>query len=127
MGYKFTNQNIHGIQIHQPERWENIIKTSMKEYKSDLVGLCETGLNWKLPYIQNKVNFSSRQHIKINTNIIHSNNIAFSPTSFLPGGTLLATKGHWTGRIQQYSKDPSNMGRWIGAKYKLQNDCNLYI
>ena len=68
--FRIYFQNIHGIQIHQPERWENIIKTSMEEYQSDLVGLCETGLNWKLPYIRNKLQFYSRQHIKINTNII---------------------------------------------------------
>ena len=84
---------MNGVQLHLPEKWENIIKTSMEEMKSDTVGFCETILNWKLPYIRKKLQQLNKKHLKIKTNVAHSNNNAHSSSSFPPGGTLLATKG----------------------------------
>ena len=120
-------QNVNGVQLHLPEKWENMIKTSMEELNSDIVGFCETSLNWKLPYIRKKLQQLNKKHLTIKTNITHSNNKAHSPSSFLPGGTLLATKGHWTGRIQEHLHDPKTMGRWTGTKYMLQQDKYLYV
>ena len=81
-------QNINSIQINQPDKWENIIKTLMIQYKSDIIGLCETGLHWKLPETRQKIHTNTRKHLKIKTNINHSKNKATSSTSFLPGGNV---------------------------------------
>ena len=44
-------QNINGIQPQQAERWPNIVNTTLIDYQSDIVGLCETGLNWKQQHL----------------------------------------------------------------------------
>ena len=120
-------QNINSIQINQPDKWENIIKTLMIQYKSDIIGSCETGLYWKQPETRQKIHNNTRKHLKIKTNINHSKNKATSGTSFLPGGTMTITTGFWTGRIMSPLTDPAEMGRWSGTKYNLKNDRHLYI
>ena len=125
--FRLYFQNINGIQLHLPEKWENIIKTSMEEMHSDIVGFCETCLNWKLPHIRKQLQQLNTKYLKTKINITHSNNRTHSTSSFLPGGTLLATKGHWTGRIQEHLHDPHHMGRWTGTKYILQQNRHLYV
>ena len=125
--FRLYFQNINGIQLHHPEKWENIIKTSMDEMHCDIVGFCETCLNWKLPYIRKQLQQLNTKYLKTKIHITHSNNKTHSTSPFLPGGTLLATKGHWTGRIQELLHDPHHMGRWTGTKYILQQNRNLYV
>ena len=125
--FRIYFQNINGIQPNQIERWENIVHTTTNIFNSDLVGLCETGLNWQKYYLRTKLQQAIRSSKNKNINIIHSKNTASSTTSFLPGGTLLLTKDNWTGRIVKPLSDPAHMGRWSGAKYRLQNKRHLYL
>ena len=125
--FRIYFQNINGIQPHQQERWANIIKTTTSEFQADIIGLCETGINWKDHYTRQKVQQTLRNNNKQTINIYHSQNTATSFTSFLPGGTLLMTTQSWIGRIVQPLHDPTQMGRWTGAKYRLQENRNLYI
>ena len=114
--FRIYFQNINGIQPHQQERWANIIKTTTSEFQADIVGLCETGLNWKDHYTRQKVQQTLRNNNKQTINIYHSQNTATSFTSFLPGGTLLMTTQSWIGRIVQPLHDPAQMGRWADGQ-----------
>ena len=125
--FRIYFQNINGIQPHQQERWANIIQTTTTEFEADIIGLCETGLNWKEHYTRQKVQNTLRNSNNKNINIYHSKNTATSFTSFLPGGTLLLTNQSWIGRIVQPLHDPDQMGRWTGAKYRLQENRNLFV
>ena len=51
---EFISKKVNGIQIQLLEIWECIITTSMNGFKSNIVGLCEKSLNWKLLCIRNK-------------------------------------------------------------------------
>ena len=99
----------------------------MIKYKSDIVGLCETGLHWKQPETRQKIYKNTRKHLNKKTNINHSRNNATSSTSFLPGGTMTITTGYWTGRIMSPLTDQAEMGRWSGTKYNLKINRHLYI
>ena len=72
--FRIYFQNINGIQPNRQGRWEHILKTMFELYKSDIVGLCETGLHWQNPTLQNKIKSTSRNLLKKPIHFQHSNN-----------------------------------------------------
>ena len=120
-------QNVNGIQPTYIDRWEHILQALMITYNSDITALCETCLNWQKYNIRTIINNKLKKTITNNINILHSQNTATSTTAFLPGGTLVLTKGSWTGRISELLHDPGMMGRWTGNKYRLQGNRSIYV
>ena len=86
--FRIYFQNINGFQPNKPERWDNIVSTIFTTYNSDIGGLCETGLNWKSPTLQRKLQNTSEASLKTRLNFQHSSNKAITATNFLPGGDV---------------------------------------
>ena len=53
--FRIYFQNIKSIRPQYIDRWQHIVKTTLADYNCDIVGLCETGLNWKRDYTRNKI------------------------------------------------------------------------
>ena len=115
-------QNINGVQPSQKQRWPSILRNCIQHNKCDIIGFCETGLNWAQKPLSQNIQSTSYRTQKIRTHISHSQNSATSPTSFLPGGTMLLTQGHWIGRMTKHLNDPEKWGRWSGTQ-----DRSLFI
>jgi hypothetical protein len=125
--FRIYFQNINGIGPKHIDRWNHMVHTTINTYNSDIVGFCETGIQWTSHHTRNKIKLEARKVNKTNINITHSKNTVKPTSSFLPGGTLLMTKNSWTGRIISPLEDPLAMGRWSGQKYRLQGNRHFYI
>jgi hypothetical protein len=113
------------------DKWKAIL-SKIIELQCDIVGFCETEINWRLKKVRKA--YKSVLSSKSNTfGKLINPNITVSPISLpfegerLPGGTALVTSGKWTSQIHSPITDIFKMGRWSGNCYRLSGNKKLYI
>jgi hypothetical protein len=94
--------------------------------QADIIGLCETCVDWNSNRISRVIQQKLNQKFKINSFIGSKtqNNIN---KQCLPGGTLSITVKSMVHRICDSIKDPYHMGRWTGFQYNIGNKKRLYV
>jgi hypothetical protein len=128
---RFLFQNAHSFRPPIMDKWKAII-SKILELKCDVVGFCETEINWRLKKVQKK--YKSALFSKSHTfGKLVNPHMTVSPISLpfeserLPGGTAMITSGRWTTQIHSQVTDFFKMGRWSGNCYRLSGSKKLYI
>jgi hypothetical protein len=123
-------QNIFGFRAPKLDKWLATTE-KIKEHQFDIVGFCETGINWNVK--SQKKRYQQGLSNKSTLGVLSNPNISTSSINIpykgerLPGGTALITNGKWSSRIIQPIKDVFEMGRWSGNVYRLTGQKQLHI
>jgi hypothetical protein len=129
--FRFLFQNANSFCPPILDKWKAIV-SKIIELKCDIVGFCETRINWRLKSVRKEykriLNSKSHEFGKlINPTIsISAVGLPYDQVK-LPGGTALVTHGKWTSQIKHQIKDIFQMGRWSGNVYRLSGEKQLYI
>jgi hypothetical protein len=101
--FRFLFQNANSFCPPIMDKWKAII-SKILELRCDIIGFCETGINWRLKKVRRlyKKALSSKSYTfgkLINPHIsVSPINIPYDGEK-LPGGTALVTTGKWTSHI----------------------------
>ena len=123
--FRIYYQNINSISNRSMTKWQKNIDT-ITNYKCDIFGLSETCVDWDDKLTKSRYENKLRQSHNF-SKIIGSTNRAKKLSSFIPGGTMTATVGNWTGRVTGYIQDPRRLNRWSGIKLRLKNQEELIV
>jgi exonuclease III len=96
------------------------------ELEADLIGLCETCINWDDDELQPSWKRIMNKKIP-GASIVASTTSQKHKGRYLPGGTMTITTGSWTSLIENQIYDCAKMGRWTGAQYSLSDDKKLIL
>lgn len=107
-------QNINSLCATNTEKWKATIDR-MYEFEADVVGLCETRINWS-------INKTNAIYTMIGSKVRNA-----IDKRILPGGTATITVNSMVNRITKEIHDKDFMGRWTGYCYNIGNNKSLYI
>jgi hypothetical protein len=94
--------------------------------EADVVGLCETSINWN-------TNTTRRLYSQILSKKLKKNNLVVariankSTNCNLPGGTASVTVQSMVNKIEQTIEDDNHMGRWTGTTYRISKSKKLNV
>ena len=91
-------QNINSISNKTMKKWNTIID-NMKKFDCSIFGLAETCVDWDNPQTKERYNKSLRNKCKSNR-LTGSKNKCKKFSNQIPGGTLTATIGNISARVQ---------------------------
>ena len=129
--FRVLHYNVNGITAENDfMEWETILQ-SLEDVQADVFSLNETKLDTRNSNTQHVI----RQKAKISDPRmkLHINSSHQTPrvrqSIYKPGGTLMATRGHWTGRIVQPKHDSSqdSLGRWSVTHLQGKNNTIISI
>ena len=128
---RILHMNVNGIVSKNDYiEWE-VLLDNMDQVQTDIFCLNET----KVDTTQSQVQFDIRdrgkrmdKHMHLNMNSSRQKPIS-SKSIFKPGGTMIGTRGNWSGRIINIPNDQSKdtIGRWTVTHLKGKNDTILTI
>jgi hypothetical protein len=118
-------QNINSLRANTTDKWKATLD-QMETLECDIVGLCETCINWNL----NKTHqiYKSLLNRKFpNSTMIGSKIHNTVKKNLLPGGTASITMNTMVNRIENEITDGYAMGRWTGYQYNIGNNRSLFV
>jgi hypothetical protein len=107
------------------DKWKAILRYT-KTRQIDILGMAETCANWSKKKIQHQIRTETR-HIYSHSAMYFSNNATKNKGNYLPGGTMQATVGQWSSRVQTQLHDNNKKGRWTGQQYRLTAERSLFV
>jgi hypothetical protein len=115
-------QNINSLRPHSTDKWEATIR-QMVEFQADIVGLCETSVNWKKAILKKLFQLKANRLLK-NPVLTTTTTAINYDKNYLPGDCCQITANSWTTRCESKIYDDFGHGRWIGNTYEFhqQND-----
>jgi hypothetical protein len=117
-------QNINSLRPQNLEKWKATIERST-HLKCDIVGLCETGVNWNRKNLTETYQKCLRRTNRNSSLVVSCMKSEFERKS-LPGGTATITRGKCHSRVIENITDPSGIGRWSGVKIRVTNTVSLH-
>jgi hypothetical protein len=122
---RFLFQNVNSLRPKTMDKWKASIQV-MKELDCDIIGICETCVNWK--YYKLKKKYQSI----LNTTYPKASLVTTTTSQnydkpMLPGGVATIITGGHTNKIEETIYDNSNLGRWCGTTLRLNKHQRLHI
>jgi hypothetical protein len=118
-------QNINSLRPNNTDKWEATLK-QMVEFKVDIVGLCETSVNWKKAVLKKLFQLKANKILKNPCLTTSTTNINYDE-NYLPGGCCQITANTWTTRCESKIYDDFRLGRWIGNTYRVSTTKKLHV
>lgn len=120
-------QNIFGLRLTTDgtNKWIDCLQ-HMHHHQCDIFGFAETHCNWTRNRVRQKITKTAAQFLP-QFRMTTSKNSYIHDSDYLPGGTLTATHGPWSGRLNKILEDPHRMGRWSGQQYKIHSGHQLVV
>jgi hypothetical protein len=120
-------QNIGGFPIDRGKHKERIIRKGITKWESDVFGIAETNIDWRVVREEDKLFFCMKEWWE-SLHLSWSHNSMQKPiTARQFGGTALFSIGPAAHRVAEKGGDPSNLGRWSWTRYQGKNNQTLRI
>jgi hypothetical protein len=108
-------QNINSLRPKTMDKWKATIQRT-DHFEADIVGICETCINWNNNKIRQSYKNTLRKQYKINSMAV-SKIPKNKEVINLPGGTATFTVNDLVHKIEAVIQDQFEMGRWTGYTY----------
>jgi hypothetical protein len=102
-------QNANSLQPHNMDKWKDSI-LEMKTMSVDVMGMCETCVNWHNISLREKFVKTLQKQNRSNK-MVTSTISTTVKNAYIPGGTVTILFSKWIGRYISNINDPYNMGR----------------
>ena len=123
---RFTFLNIHGLPIDPQSYKHQQIGTAIKETESDILGMAELNINFKM--LGSTSQWSERfRHLHRNHSVHTYNRHDSSTKRTLFGGTAQIATGAFSHRANKSGADETGLGRWVWTLFTGKNNVKLRV
>jgi hypothetical protein len=106
-------------------KWKTTLEQT-EHLEADIVGLCETSINWSKNATLKNYKDVLKKKFKKNAMVVSTIH-KLTDRVHLPGGTATLTLNNTVNRIERIIKDKYDMGRWTGNTYRLGDGRKLNV